>query len=397
MEPELAGLRAAAAGGSALSVAERAALRRQHTPELVALAVELGEARRRAAAKFGPEAAAALVADREGVEMASSAAVARHKARRFAEVAGPGARVVDLCCGIGGDAMALREAGLEVVGLDADPVRAWMCGVNAGCRGVCGRVEDEGAWSGVWFHLDPPRRTEGAIRVYRLEDLSVGPEAWRGVIAHARSGAAGDRWGGAIKLGPGVEVAEIASALGADVPRQVEYISEHGRMSQAVVWVGRLAGAGTVRATALRGERTVSVAGEPAEPRAGELGSFVFEADDALERAGLLGAAIGDTGARAIAPGLGLLTGDRPARSEWFASFELLAHMPWNEKRVRAWLRGHDGGIVEVKTRAGSAQPEALQHSLRGDGGTTHTLFVLRIGRAMEAFITRRIAGVRSA
>jgi hypothetical protein len=305
--------------------------------------------------------------------------------------------VIDLCCGIGGDAMALREAGLEVVAVDSDPVRAWMCGVNADCRGVCAPVEEFAAWNGAWFHLDPPRRTEGAIRVYRLEDLSVGPDVWRGVISHARSGASGDRWGGAIKLGPGVDVAEVAAALGADVPLELEYISENGRMSQAVAWVGRLAGSGMVRATAIRGDRSMSIAGEPGEPAPGALGAYVIEADDALERAGLLDAAGRVFAARSIAPGLGLLTSEEPAESEWFTSFQVLAHMPWNEKRVRAWLRGHDGGIVEVKTRAGSAQPEALQHSLRGEGGTTHTLFVLRIGRAMEAFITRRVERRRGA
>lgn len=380
-----------------MGVSERAALRRRYPPELVALAVELGEARRRAAAKFGPETAAALVADRVGVEMASAAAVSRHKAARFAAAVEPGTEVVDLCCGIGGDAMALRGAGLEVVGVDADPVRAWMCGVNAGCRGVCARVEDEGAWGSAWFHLDPPRRTDGAIRVFRLDELSLGPEAWRGVSLRARSTPSGDRWGGAIKLGPGADAAEIAAALGADVPLEVEYISEQGQMSQSVAWVGRLAGAGGVRATAIRGDRVLSIVGEPGEPPAGPLGAFVIEADDAVERAGLLGAASREFGARAIAPGLGLLTAEEPAASEWFASFELLAHMPWNEKRVRAWLRGHDGGIVEVKTRAGSAQPELLQQSLRGEGGTTHTLFVLRIGRALEVFITRRAGPARGA
>jgi len=147
----------------------------------------------------------------------------------------------------------------------------------------------------------------------------------------------------------------------------------------------------------VRGERALSITGEPTEPEVGEISAFLIEADDAIERASLLGPLAQRIGACAIFPGLGLLTADHAPADEWATSFTILESMPWNERRIRAWLREHDGGIVEVKTRGGAVEPDALQLRLRGDGGTTYTLFVLRIGRAKEAFITRRVVSGRSA
>ena len=54
--------------------------------------------------------------ERTGLEQATAEPVARHKARRFA---GRTATVIDLCCGIGGDTLALADWA-EVVAVDLD-------------------------------------------------------------------------------------------------------------------------------------------------------------------------------------------------------------------------------------------------------------------------------------
>ncbi|OLT16508.1 hypothetical protein BJF78_13855 [Pseudonocardia sp. CNS-139] len=53
---------------------------------------------------------------RDGLEQSSAEVVARHTARRYAGAA----TVADLCCGIGGDLLALA-AGSAVVAVDRDP------------------------------------------------------------------------------------------------------------------------------------------------------------------------------------------------------------------------------------------------------------------------------------
>ena len=64
---------------------------------------------------------------RAGLEQAASELTARHAAGRFA-----GSRVVaDLCCGIGGNLIALAAPGRRVIGVDADQLSLEFARQNA--------------------------------------------------------------------------------------------------------------------------------------------------------------------------------------------------------------------------------------------------------------------------
>src|SRR5579862_5428572 len=76
-------------------------LRRKWPAEMGAAAVEQLQLRERAAVKF--KHAQAMLFTRQGLEQASGDAAAHWRAARFPQ----GATVLDLCCGIGGDAVAL--------------------------------------------------------------------------------------------------------------------------------------------------------------------------------------------------------------------------------------------------------------------------------------------------
>lgn len=155
------------------------ALRRDHSPELVSIAIELTLARAAARAKFD-ERADTLWADREGVQMASSPAAAAHKAIRFRDAANTHP-VLDLCSGIGADAIALVEAGLAVRAFDLSPVRAWMTTQNAGCPAQAADVTEIDLPPGL-AHIDPQRRSGTQRRLPRLEDLEPGFDFVRTLI-----------------------------------------------------------------------------------------------------------------------------------------------------------------------------------------------------------------------
>ena len=122
-------LQAADAAGAEPSAADIQRIRQAFPDGPVQEALELVKARRRAASKF-PDASK-LLCDRQGVEQATSHAIAEHKARRFGDLP-----VLDLCCGIGGDAMSLARRG-DTVGVDFSEVRAFMCTHNAGIPVRC--------------------------------------------------------------------------------------------------------------------------------------------------------------------------------------------------------------------------------------------------------------------
>lgn len=369
---DAARLRDSVAPGMPVGVLSK--LRSRWSPEQVAVAAELAEARHRATAKF-PARASELVADREGLEMATSAALGSHKAARFADVLGPGAPVVDACCGIGGDSVGLAGAGLAVHAVDLDERRAWMAGVNAGCQWTAADIR-EMSLDAPGLHIDPSRRGGGR----RTLDADAFEPPLPDILALL------DRVEmAAIKLNPGVDGGSLP-------PGELEIISEHGRLTQAVLWTGRAASEGSParRATMIASDGAVhTLAGDPDRPYdANAVQAWLHTFDPAVERADLVHLLVDETGLTMVHPGTGLLTGDAPSASPWVRAFRVVEDMPWNIKALRARLRELDAGIVTVKTRGQMVDPDRLSRDLRGKGARDLVVFALKLGEKPHAIIT---------
>ena len=366
-----------AAGCDPADVSAVTSLRKHYRAEAVAVALELTRARGKAIEKFG-EKGGSLIADVAGIEQASSADVACYKARRICETLGSGTLTLDLCCGVGGDSMAMCDGPLKVVSVDRQPLRAWMAQRNtqgkslAVCADVSDLVVDD-----VVLHIDPARRNEAAgRRAWRIDDYQPGPAVIGALIERASSAA--------IKLGPGVDLQSLPW------PGEVGFISDRGRLVQCVLWTGLLQ-RDQRSATLIDGDRCDMISGNEASPPIDAMRRFIYTFDPAVERAGLIGRLCEQVDAPAIHPKLGLLSSDRVIDSPWLTGFELIDRLPWRVKRVRQWLKANDGGLVEVKTRGKACDPDREQQTLRGDGGTTYTVFVLRFDTKVEALITRRV------
>jgi len=367
-----------AAGVDPSNVAAVESLRKYATAEHIAVALELCGARAKAVHKFGPAIAAGLIADAAGVEQASASTVAQYKAIRMREALGAGSQIADLCCGVGGDSMAMCDAGLDVLAVDHDALRAWMAVQNTGerSRGVCADVA-ELALGGMAIHLDPARRDETTGKRARgLEGYQPGPDVIGQLIEQAPAAA--------VKLSPAVDIAELTW------PGEVEFISDHGRLVQAVLWTGGFMGAAR-QATLLDDAGVHTLSGEPIGTRLTVMQRYLYTFDPAVERAELIGQLSQAVGAGVVHPRLGLLTSDRVIESPWLTGFELIEQLPWRPKRVRQWLGGNDAGLVEVKTRGKACDPDSEQRHLRGKGDTTYTVFVLRFDTKVRALITRRM------
>ncbi|MEW5543178.1 methyltransferase domain-containing protein, partial [Streptomyces cyaneofuscatus] len=138
-------------------------LRRTHPAELVSAALGQARLRQRAVAKFGAGDAYRMYFTPNGVEQATRTSVATHRAARFAAL---GVRsVADLCCGIGGDAIALARAGIAVLAVDRDPLTAEVARANAEALGLADLIEvrcadvteiDTSPYDAVF--VDPARR-----------------------------------------------------------------------------------------------------------------------------------------------------------------------------------------------------------------------------------------------
>lgn len=346
--------------------------RKQYPAELVRAAMELVTARRKAADKLA--AAEQLAADAVGVEQATAIEPARYKAQRFAELSPQ--RVFDLCCGIGGDTMALAVCA-PVIAVDSHPLRAWMARHNARQTGaphhaaMAVDVTNLPLHNEV-FHMDPSRRNERG-RVWRIEDYQPGPDFIDDLRQRCPTGA--------IKLSPGIDTDDLDGG-------EIEFISHRGALTQAVWWLGDLA-RHRRSATALPAHATLT--GEPDDfLPATEPMRYLLAIDPAVERARLIHVLIEQAGAATVHPQLGLLTADRPIDSPFLTAYELLAVLPWRVKKAKQWLAEHDGGVVDVKTRGGAVDPDTAAKQLRGKGETPYVVFVLRFDREVRALITQR-------
>jgi predicted RNA methylase len=103
--------------------------------------------------------------DEEGRWSLTPAGLALALGRKAARRYGAAVRVLDLCGGVGGNAIGFARAGLRVVSVERDPVRAAMARHNAGMHGVAVDVRCDDALSvlggvadlsGTLVHVDPP-------------------------------------------------------------------------------------------------------------------------------------------------------------------------------------------------------------------------------------------------
>jgi len=329
-------------------------LRRDYPADVVAAALDLTLLRRKARRKFSR--ADEMFLTRQALEQASAEVVARYRARRFRRYT----RVADLCCGIGGDALALARRA-EVLAIDHDPLRLSLVEANARAYDVADRVHTlcTDATSTpldleVALWADPARRA-GGRRAFSVKDY-VPPLAAL-LPAALRAPGAG------IKLSPGVRYRELDAALG-DTPYEVEIISVRGHAREAVLWLGELR---TVRrrATLLPGEHTLTDASAPPAIPTRAPERYLYEPDPAVIRAHLVEHLAVKLSATKLDPEIAYLTSDRQVETPFARAYRIDEAMPFQLKRLNRRLRAIEIGELAIKKRGFPVDPERFRHRLR--------------------------------
>jgi hypothetical protein len=366
--------------------ADLAKWRRSAPAAQVSAAVRLAEARRRGAAKFSR--ANRMWLDPVGLEQATAEVVARHKARRF-----KGARiVVDLCAGVGGDALALAERAGSVVAVDLDPGmnrrlvwNARVYEVIERLAAVRGRAQRFPVTEGMLVHIDPDRRAGERGRARTIEQYQPGLAELR-AIAHSAAG-------GAIKLGPASDFADHFPAPAFEV----ELVSLGGECKEATVWFGALKRCAR-RATALPSGVTWTDRDGPLAAQMGvsQVGAWVFDPDPALVRSGLVDSFAAAHGLARLSVGVDYLTGEERVESGLVSAFEVLEVFPFDRKWLGRAVAKRGLGALEIKVRGIDLRPERLRTELRPNGPNAATLIVCG-GTKTCAILARRAGGRRGA
>jgi hypothetical protein len=389
---ELLARLAAEPDGGSLALAVR--LRQDYPASLVAAAMTQQELRRAAGAKFSH--AAQMLFTRGGYEQSSSETIARYRAGRLSDAA----RVADLCCGIGGDLIALTESS-EVLAVDRDPMHARLALHNAAVygraehvRAVVADVRDVPLAGVDAVFIDPARRSgpgtvagqtvsPGMGRRYRA-GTSEPPLDWCTALA-------GEVAAVCIKAAPGLPTELVPAGW------EAEFIAETRDLKEAVLWSPSLATApaagpegslGPRRATilttvqasqALAPHTLVALPGGPVALR--EPGEYLLDPNPAVTRAGLvedLARSLGDDVAK-IDPQIAFLTLDRAVRTPFARTLRVLESAPWNEKAFARRLRELGIGAVDIRRRGLAGDVDQIRRRLKLAGKTRATVVITRV------------------
>jgi hypothetical protein len=384
--------------GESLGPALVTRLRKDLSAARAHLVVEQVELRARAHEKFTH--AQRMFFTRKGLEQATDEQLAAMKAARFPA----GQKLADLCCGIGGDLLALAPRSSQAVGVDLDPAVALLaqanlrayeyqhCEVHSTDASMF-PVADVAAW-----HIDPDRRARSS-RTTQVEFYDPPVDTLDRLLA-ANPNAA-------IKLAPA-----------ADVPLHWRDTAERcwfgsrGECRQQVAWFGTLAqhpGRHTAIVVDARGgEATIVGAPDESIPVSDKLGRYLYEPHAAVLAAKLTGVLCRESGLAAVSPEVAYLTS--PAREALpgtdfplstkltgndsrplLAAFEIVDVLPLDLKQLKTYCRAHCVGTLEVKKRGVDVDPVRLQKQLNGSGGVAATLIVTPIAGRVRAIIARRL------
>ncbi|MCE0764799.1 class I SAM-dependent methyltransferase [Pseudonocardia kujensis] len=333
------------------------ALRRTYPAPLVAEALTQAQLRERAAGKF--DRAGSMFLTRAGWEQASPEVVARHRAPRFAGAR----RLADLCCGIGGDLLALAP-GREVLAVDRDPVHLWMARHNAAVydSDVHTLLADvrEADLTGVdAVFVDPARRSaRGRMRTGDSEP----PFAWCFGLPVPAIG---------VKAAPGLDHDVVPEGW------ELEFVAVDRDLKEAVAWSPALATTRT-RATVLpAGDTIVATEGDAVAVR--DPGRYLLDPSPAVTRAGAVEELARRTGTWKIDERIAFLSADEPVATPFARTLEVIDSGPWDQKSLPRRLRELDIGAVDIRRRGLAGDVDALHKRLKLRGSRRATLVMTRV------------------
>lgn len=359
-----------------------------HDPATVAAVLTQAKLRKRAVAKFG-EFASQMLFTEAGLEQASRLKVAAVHAGRFRSAGIK--QVADLGCGIGAESMALASLGIEVKAFEIDEVTAAVATYNLApfdnATVSLADVEtlDLSGFEALYF--DPARRElhgpKKASAQRHFDPANFSPN-YNFVLEQAKTKPTG------IKLGPGHDKRQIPTGC------EAQWISVEGDLVELGLWFGTLARKNIARSALLispTGQHEIT-SSEVESPNAdlAQIGEYVYEPDNALIRSGLIADFAKPLGLTLISPEIAYLSSNEKIFSPWLRGYKIVDNLVFDRKKLKAYVRENDIGILEIKKRGSDISPEELRKQLSPKGEGAATLIVTRVGDAHRVLVAKPIS-----
>ena len=283
--------------------------------------------------------------------------------------------MLDLCCSVGGDLLAMPAGS---VGVDLDEARLLLARANAEVLGreVSLVRADATALplpSSADVFVDPARRA-GGRRVFD-------PRAYVPALPLVLSWRDRVRSLG-VKVAPGVD----HDALPDDV--EVELVSLRGEVKEAVLWSGALR-TGRRRSAVLLPAGDVLRDDPVPLPAVRPPGAWLLEPDGAVVRAHLVGQVAAAVGGWLVDETIAYVSADEPVATPFGKWYEVLEVLPFGLKALRTRLRTYDAGPLVVKKRGTAVEPDVLRKQLGLTGSREVTVVLTRAAGRQIAMVVR--------
>lgn len=355
---------------------------RQHlSAEQTAAVRQQADLRKRGQRKF--TAAERMFFTDIGLQQATDELIAAYKAARFPA----DAKLADLCCGIGGDLIALARRG-PTTAIDASVEHLYFAEANVRANGasleqaVQGLAEEAPLENFAAWHIDPDRRASEQ-RTVRLENFSPTLGKLEEMLARNPNAA--------LKLAPASAIPPAWEALG-----QCEWITHHRECKQLVVWLGSLCEEpGSRKATRIGGDGQINhFTGSPASRQvaASEVQRYLFDPDPSLVASGLLDSLAEQLSLARVASLSQYLTGTQPIVHPFLQTFEVLGQEKLDPKRLKRSVSEAEWGVLELKQRGLELNLQTLRKQLKPRGAGEGTIVFSPTVEGNRAIFCRRIS-----
>ena len=309
-----------------------------------------------------------LICDKLAYEQATARDISEYKAKLWQS----GAKIADLCCGMGGDSFWL-PAGIVANGVDIAPERVLMFNENMERLGLPHRAVLQNALEvegGDFFCIDPARRD------------GLNPD-FESIIKLSEKFC-----GGMIKLPPAFPEDEI--------PREsdVLYLGNATDCRECLMMSG-VFGKGRIRAAAICKDGTFEWLCEKNELQnisleVKNLGAFILEPNPVLVRSHLFLSEAKKLGLWQIDSTLAYMSCENlPPEHKGFAAYKVIEQSSLSTNDVKAMLKKHDAGRITIKKRGVEVVPEMEIRRLAPKGEKEYILFYTRISGKKRAILAR--------
>jgi hypothetical protein len=360
------------------------ALRKKTTPVRAAIVIEQALLRIRGLKKFA--CADQMFFTRRGLEQSTSLQIARYKATHFRGLK----NVADICCGVGGDLIALAAravSGISTVGIDADELTAAIAGhnlvgvglFNATVRHQTFEATDLAEFDGI--HIDPDRRTKSR---------TVRGDFFQPKLSEVYAALAGDQTV-AIKVAPATPVHD---SMPSSVQR--EWIGDNRECKQQVLWSGpktpkphtttatMVANSGKVFTYSADSKRVQ----EERLASAAVMGDSIFEPHAVVLASGLISPLAEDVGLKPVSGFADYLTGSLIQKTPLLSEYKIAEMLKMDLRQISAALRELKVGEIIVKKRGVEQEIYNQISRLKVAGENRATVIATRHLRRRVALIT---------